>query len=162
MKRCLAIIAILAWPMLTASASPELAADWGRRAAGLYDVTVAMREGAPGRDSYREELARFSVASSRLAGWIDDESGPGDLACIFRGMAQEAETQLHALEAGDVAEALERLTLMFSDAEMVSAAAIRAMRRDHAPARDDAGSDAAAATCPSRPLGQSQYFTEQP
>lgn len=156
MKRFVAIMSFALAVSLQAAASPELAGEWGQKAARLHQQTVAMRAGAPAPDGFEDELARFSVTSARLASWIDSQEGPADLGCIFRGMAGEAEAQLVALESGGRAGALDRLIAMFSDAELVSAAAIRAVSRD-----DQTGADAPG-TCPAHPFRRDQYFTEQP
>lgn len=156
MKRLAIILLLSSVGALPAGASPELASAWGEKAAELYDQTISIRDGAPVSDRFTDELARFSVTASRLASWIDSENGPSDLGCIFRGMAGESETQLDALETGNRANALQRLTLMFSDAELVSAASIQAIRRD-AP---DAGKQSA--SCAARPLSHDQYFTDLP
>lgn len=158
MKRLAVVIAVLSYCAQSAAASPELAEAWGEKAAELYQTALALREGAEQTAGFEAEIARFSVTASRLAGWIDDENGPADLGCIFRGMAAEAESQLEALDAGKTEDALERLTPMFSDAELVSAAAIQAVGRDTV----DNGAEAGAGTCHARPMARRQYFTEQP
>ncbi len=156
MKRVVAIISLAFAVAMPASASPELASDWGKKAAELYDQTVAIREGERAPARYNDELARFSVTASRLARWIDAEGGPADLGCIFRGMADESEAQLGALESGRKDVAIDRLTLMFSDAELISAASIRAVTRNARGADDMTGS------CPARPMSRDQYFTDHP
>ncbi len=147
------VVILIAAP---AQASPQLAGQWGEKAAQLYAETVHLRSGEAATSRYEDEIARFSTTSARLAEWIDAENGPEDLGCIFRGMAQEAETQLLALESDQRGQALERLTVMFSDAEMVAAAAIAADRNPREASPSQAG------TCPARPLSRTQYLTEQP
>lgn len=158
MKRLAVIIALLSYCAQPAAASPELAEAWGEKAGELYQTALALRDGAGETAGFEAEIARFSVTASRLAGWIDHEGGPADLGCIFRGMAAEAESQLEALDAGKTAVALERLTLMFSDAELVSAAAIQAVSRE----TQHVGAGAGVETCRTRPMARRQYFTEQP
>lgn len=139
MKRFLACLCLLAAP-LTAEASTELARQWGMEAGRLSQETsnlitsVDLGEPAQISDAYALDVYRFGRTSADLARWIDRSNGPGDLGCIFRGMASESETQLIELESPPThlhqRESLRRLAVMFADAEMI---AIAAQRR--APAR---------------------------
>ncbi len=131
MKRLIAAIAVLATP-LTAAATPELAHEWGNKAASLHAQTtnlitaIDMGEQPDFALSYLLEIERFSVTASRLGQWIDTSNGASDLGCIFRGMAAEGEVQLNTLDgahASDTArDALRRLAAMFADAEMIALA----------------------------------------
>lgn len=130
MKRLIACLVLCALPF-TASASPELARDWGTRASTLYQETVSMLNSdsdlSDVPDSYETEIGRFALTAGRLGSWIDGSGGPSDLGCIFRGMAAEGENQLAALEAAETPQgreqSLKRLATMFSDAEAIGAAA---------------------------------------
>ena len=81
---------------------------------------------------YETDIARFATTASRLGTWIDGNKGPSDLGCIFRGMAQEGEVQIDALDHADTLAdrraSLVRLATMFADAETVSLAAIASAR----------------------------------
>ena len=130
MKRLIASLILSALPF-SASASPDLARDWGMRASTLYQETVGLLESdgdlSDVPESYQTEIARFALTAGRLGSWIDGSGGPSDLGCIFRGMAQEGETQLSALENAETPgareQSLKRLATMFSDAESIGAAA---------------------------------------
>lgn len=134
MKRFLTCLALLAAPIV-ASATPEMAKQWGAEAADLRERTADLISeidigGTPAIDDiYELDVYRFGRSSAGLAIWIDNSDGPKDLACIFRGMAAESEAQLLSLE--DMSdklqsrEALRRLSTMFADAEMISSAAQR-------------------------------------
>lgn len=127
MKRLIASFVLVALPF-SAAASPELARDWGTKASTLYEDTVELLESDDSiPDSYETEIGRFALTAGRLGSWIDGSGGPSDLGCIFRGMAEEGETQLLALESADTPDAREdsltRLATMFSDAEAIAAAA---------------------------------------
>lgn len=142
MKRLVACIAVCAVPF-SASASPQLASDWGTRASELYQETITLLERNEAGElsaipqQYETGVERFSVMAGRLGSWIDGNDGPSDLGCIFRGMAEEGEVQLMALDAADDMDAehdsLKRLATMFSDAESIAAAA------SHAGTTDDSG-----------------------
>ena len=151
MKRLLVTLVAIALPF-TASASPELASHWGMKASDLHEMTTGLIGAidTSGKvnisHEYEIEIERFAMTASDLALWIDGHNGPSDLGCIFRGMAQEGELQLGALDgAGSPSEArqsLVRLATMFSDAEIIAIAAMHAS--DHSlPA-----TGTAEATCP--------------
>ena len=134
MKRFLACLCLIAAP-LSAEASTELARQWGIEAGRLSLETselissVEMGESAEISDTYALDVYRFGRTSADLARWIDHSNGPGDLGCIFRGMASESETQLIELESpatnGNQRESLRRLAEMFADAEVIAIAAQR-------------------------------------
>ncbi|MCA8902617.1 MAG: hypothetical protein KDA53_15360 [Hyphomonas sp.] len=157
LKRLLAPLALAALA-LPASASPELAELWGVKAAGLYSDTVVLLDeartgAAPAlEDGYIIDLERFAVTATRLGSWNDQVSGAKDLGCIFRGMAEEAEIQLGALEGArsvrDRESALRRLVTLFDDAQDISAAAAWAAR--HGGQLPNAN-DGAPAACPANP-----------
>ncbi len=139
MKRLVLAIAAAALPFC-ASASPELAGDWGVKASGLYQDTVSLiadvetsGETAIPRD-YEVAIERFAMTASNLGHWVDGDGGPSDLGCIFRGMAEEGEVQLMALYEADspreTRSSLIRLAAMFSDAEIIAAAAMHASDHD--------------------------------
>ena len=134
MKRFLACLCLIALP-LSAEASTELARQWGVEAMRLSAetsnliATVDMGESAEISDTFALDVYRFGRTSADLARWIDHSNGPGDLGCIFRGMAAESETQLIELESpatgSDQRESLRRLAEMFADAEIIAIAAQR-------------------------------------
>ncbi|MEM9572676.1 MAG: hypothetical protein AAF996_14510 [Pseudomonadota bacterium] len=134
MKRFLACLCLFAAP-ITAEASTELARQWGIEAGRLSLETselissVDMGESTEVSDTYALDVYRFGRTSADLARWIDHSNGPGDLGCIFRGMAAESETQLIELESpaanSDQRESLRRLAEMFADAEVIAIAAQR-------------------------------------
>ncbi len=137
MKRILLCLCAFILP-LSAAASPELAEEWGVKAGALYSQSVELME-ILSRDGdislksqYITDLERFALTASKLGSWNDARTGARDLGCIFRGMAEEAELQLDALEnptsdAGQAA-ALRRLITMFDDAQTIAAAAAAAAR----------------------------------
>ena len=141
-----------------AHSDADLARDWSAAAGQLYGETVQLLDGDTIPDHYESDVARFSLSATRLARWVETEGGPHDLACIFRGMADEAELQLNALE-GDTRPhaALMRLAVMFHDAEGIALAAISATERD---AQTVSASDAS--SCAANPGAVRQYLTEQP
>ncbi|MCR9269195.1 MAG: hypothetical protein NXH72_04315 [Hyphomonadaceae bacterium] len=134
MKRLLACLFIAAAP-LSAHASSDLARQWGHEASRLSVETTSfiyaldMGETAEISDSFALDVYRFGRTSADLAKWIDAANGPNDLGCIFRGMANESEDQLIALDSKHDAlqrrESLRRLAAMFADAEMIAIAAQR-------------------------------------
>lgn len=139
-------------------ASPALAEDWGVEAAALYDATLqAVEDGVTER--YMVRVARFGQTAARLADWVDTGGGSAEFVCIFRGFAEEADVQITVLDAGgtDKRHAMRRLIAMFSDAEIVAAAAVHAMDRG-----PDADPDTRPAVCPASPAITRQYLTEQP
>lgn len=142
--------------VLPASADADLAEAWGARAAELHADTLALRSSGTMPADYVVALSRFAVTAGRLGHWME-QAGEGDLGCIFRGMAEEAEIQLYAMEQpSERAQAVERLTVLFDDAQFMSAAAASAARRaGTAPA-------ASAPTCEADVSAARQYLTEQP
>lgn len=147
MKRILAALAALALPF-SASASPELASDWGIKASDLREETAGLIKSldtggkADIPSAFEIEIERFAYAATRLGHWIDGNDGPSDLGCIFRGMAEEGVVQLDALSDAGTARAkrdsLVRLAAMFSDAEVIAVAAAQSAGRG-TPAITDAG-----------------------
>ena len=138
MKRILLAIAAAALPF-SASASPELAGNWGMKAGDLREQTASLIEtlDASGKaditPAFETEIERFAYAATQLGRWIDGNDGPSDLGCIFRGMAEEGVVQLDALEEAETARetrnSLLRLAVMFSDAEVIAAAATQSALR---------------------------------
>lgn len=151
MKRLLIAAAIAFAPI--ASASPELAEQFGVKAGGLYQVTVSyanqLRTGGDAElsDAYAEELAVFAGTALKLGSWSDAHAGASDFGCIFRGMAEEADVQLTELEeatsTAQKSAALSRLIAMFDDAQSIAAAAAHAARRS---GQEKGGNDIAAAS----------------
>lgn len=151
MKRIFAALILVLLP-LNAAASPELATEWGNKAADLHTETSALIQLIDRGEThnlnpdYLFEIERFSMTAARLGGWIDQTGKAPDLGCIFRGMASEGELQLTALDAGasqdQTRAALGRLVSMFSDAEMIAVASAR--RTYLSPAR----SSSQPASCP--------------
>lgn len=72
------------------------------------------------------DLQRLGLAASRLSLEIDQRGGPTGLRCIFRGMAEETDTQLKvasaALTGTTQAAALSRLSHMLKDAVEIASA----------------------------------------
>lgn len=151
MKRLITAACLAALPF-TASASPELAADWGIKAGDLRDETasyIAVLDRTGTIDiphDFEIEIERFAMAAGRLGSWIDGNDGPSDLGCIFRGMAEEGEVQLDALSEAETPrarhESLVRLATMFSDAEIIAVAAT------HASGHQTPAVETRAASCP--------------
>ena len=121
-----------------AHASPETAEHWGAQAQKLYKATAQLLSDLnTGRtdgleEDYLDGLADFSVTAGRLAVWVDTSGGAKDFGCIYRGMAEEAELQLDALEtASDKTEAhtaLTRIATMLDDAQSIAVASAHAAR----------------------------------
>ncbi|MEZ5998596.1 MAG: hypothetical protein R3B98_07880 [Hyphomonas sp.] len=158
LKRLFAPVLLAALAALPAAASPELAEIWGAKAAALYSETTDLLDTArtgerPALDDgYLIDLERFAMTATRLGSWNDEVSGAKDLGCIFRGMAEEAEVQLNALEGAGSATAseaaLKRLVTLFDDAQEISVAAAWAAR--HGGALPNAN-DGVPAACPANP-----------
>ena len=137
MKRLIIAAAFAFAPL--ANASPELAEQFGVKAGGLYQETVAfanqLRSGgdADVSEAYAEDLAVFAGTALKLGSWSDAQAGASDFGCIFRGMAEEADVQLSELEeatsTAQKSAALSRLIAMFDDAQSIAAAAAHAARR---------------------------------
>lgn len=140
MKRLICACAVLAFPLL-AHASPELATEWGSEASDLHAETTVMLTVIDIGDrpdlklDYLIKVQRFTSTARKLGKWIDTSKGARDLGCIFRGMAEEGELQLAALDTTpdtpSTRAALARLATMFSDAEVI---AIASSHRTKAPA----------------------------
>lgn len=149
----------------TAHATPETAEDWGARASALYgETTSLLTDVKTGQNTqlsadYTDALANFSIIAGRLAIWVDETGGARDFGCIYRGMAEEAEIQLDALEtakSNETAEAaLTRIATMLDDAQSIAVASAHAARN---------GNTNAAPTghCPASAISLDQYLTEQP
>lgn len=157
MKRLLTVLALIGFAN-GASASPDLARDWGLAASDLYVDTVHALEGGELPATYEDGLIRFSVTAARLSNWIEKTGGPSDLGCIFRGMSEEAETQLFGI-ASDTTKgaALRRLATLFFDAEKMALAAIQASATHDIHPRPQAP-----ISCIGNPQSMAQYLTEQP
>lgn len=163
MKRLLVTLSLVIAPL--AHASPELAEQFGVKAGGLYQETVAfadqMRMGgnADLSEAYVEELAIFAGTALKLGSWSDAHAGASDFGCIFRGMAEEADVQLTELEeatsTSQKSAALSRLIAMFDDAQSIAAAAAHAARR----AETEKGGNriAAAPSCAANPADLQVY-----
>ena len=97
---------------------------------GFQAITSGKADITP---AFETEIERFAYAATQLGRWIDGNDGPSDLGCIFRGMAEEGVLQLDALEeagnARDTRDSLLRLAVMFSDAEVIAAAATQSALR---------------------------------
>lgn len=159
MKRFFILVALPAlFSLSPAAASPDLARSWSQHAGVLYGETVNLLETDEVPADYQREVARFSVGAARLAKWVDAEGGPADFACIFRGMAEEADVQLRALKGKTRPDApLMRLAVLFHDAEGLALAALSATERG-----ETAPSPAGTASCSADPRAVRQYLTEQP
>ncbi|MCI4645746.1 MAG: hypothetical protein MRY64_13280 [Hyphomonadaceae bacterium] len=140
-----------------ALADEILAREWGAEAGHLYEETAEVLNGAALPARYEDELVRFAVTADRLGNWIDATDRPHDLGCIFRGMADEAEVQLHMLHLpGARQRALRRLATLFHDAESLALAAAYSDGQSHIASEDEP------ASCPVNPEAVHQYLTEQP
>lgn len=142
LKRISSNLVVLALSTLAltsaAQASPETAEDWGAQASALYGTTAnllqSLNTNQPSdlEETYIDDLARFSVIAGRLAVWVDTSGGAKDFGCIYRGMAEEAELQLDALEAADTTAeaktALTRIATMLDDAQSIAVASAHAAR----------------------------------
>lgn len=121
-----------------AQASPETAEDWGIKASALYRATADLLSAVKDNrkidlpSDYTADLARFSVIAGRLAVWVDTSGGAKDFGCIYRGMAEEAEVQLDALEMAvtqaQATAALTRLASLLDDAQSIAVATVHAAR----------------------------------
>lgn len=49
-------------------------------------------------DPFLADMEAFAVAAIRLSRTIDETDGPADLGCIFRGMSEDAEARLAAID----------------------------------------------------------------
>ncbi len=146
---CMIMLTSLQTPL---HASPDLARLWGQSAETLYQHTMDLHEGLDRgqpvavSDRYGLDLFRFGRTAALLAQWIDTTHGPADLGCIFRGMSEDATAQLSVLETapspGAQRAALDRLTTLFADAQMIAQAA---QKRAPAPSISAAPQTA---TCP--------------
>ena len=157
MKRLIIVATLVFAPM--ANASPELAEQFGVKAGGLYQETVAFANRLHGggeaqlSEAYAEELAIFAGTALKLGSWSDAQAGASDFGCIFRGMAEEADVQLSELEEATTtaqkSAALSRLIAMFDDAQAIAVAAAHAARRFET----EKGGNyiAAAPSCPANP-----------
>ncbi|MEO9969925.1 MAG: hypothetical protein ABJG15_08885 [Hyphomonadaceae bacterium] len=129
---------ILACGIPTASASPETAENWGVQASNIYQTTTDMLDSLNDRSftgipaDFEDQMSRFASTASHLAVWTDDTQSAPDLGCIYRGMAEEAELQLIALEdansASGVRAALKRIATMTDDAQSIAIASAHAGR----------------------------------
>lgn len=148
----------------SANASPEAAEDWGTQASALYRTTATLLEAVSGGQEtelsgeYTRDLARFSATAGRLAIWVDTSGGAKDFGCIYRGMAEEAELQLYALEEAServaAKSALTRIATMLDDAQSIAVASAHAAR--------NGTSAAPSGHCPASELKLDQYLTLQP
>ena len=121
-----------------ALASPEAAEEWGSQASALYNTTTELLGSLEAKTSeeneaeYLDGLAEFSVIAGRLAVWVDSSGGAKDFGCIYRGMAEEAELQLNALETAtsqaDAKAALTRIATMLDDAQIIAVASAHSAR----------------------------------
>ena len=93
----------------------------------------------------------FTRAAVQLSRSIDAAGGPGDLACIFRGMSTDAGARVEALmnakTRAEQARVYLEMAALFEDAEQI--------------AGDPQAGVAAPPSCPAEP-DQPAYFTEQP
>ena len=134
----LSLAAIALSSAAPAFASPETAEDWGAQASALYKTTADLLSTSQANISkdaeaeYIDGLANFSVVAGRLAVWVDTSGGAKDFGCIYRGMAEEAELQIEALETAETqAEAktaLTRIATMLDDAQIIAVASAHAAR----------------------------------
>lgn len=150
---------------LSAYASPETAEDWGLKASTLYAQTTELianlNKNHPTEleATYTGGLAQFSVIAGRLAAWIDTSGGAADFGCIYRGMAEEAELQLEALQVAstksDAKTALTRIATLLDDAQSIAIASAYAARNGNVSATQKNH-------CPASAASLDQYLTEHP
>ncbi|MEL6955361.1 MAG: hypothetical protein AAFO88_01840 [Pseudomonadota bacterium] len=154
MKSVLAALALaLAGPL--AHADQDLAREWSRTAAQLSGEVQEALSGEPLGAQIEDELAKFSVTAARLA----HQSEAEDLACIFRGMAEDTEVQLDRLSQSDERlSALRRLATLLHDAEAIGLAASLKLPNNQT---GTSGARVAPA-CSADAHGTVQYLTEQP
>lgn len=137
----IAVLLIISGACATpAQASPETAEDWGAKASALYRTTAELLsaintdQSSDFERAYLDELAQFSVIAGRLAVWVDTSGGAKDFGCIYRGMAEEAELQLEALETAntqaDARTALTRIATLLDDAQSIAVASAHAARSE--------------------------------
>ncbi len=129
---------VLGLATATASASPETAENWGVQASKIYDDAASMITGIDQNSfhglapDFEDRLIRFASTASYLGGWTDETQNAPDLGCIFRGMAEESELQLIALEnaqsAKEMKAALGRIATMADDAQSIAVASAHAGR----------------------------------
>lgn len=122
----------------TAAASPETAEHWGTQASDIYQDVSQMLRGVDDRvyvgipSEFEAKIVRFASTASHLAVWTDETQASPDLGCIYRGMAEEAEVQLIALEDAQSAKsyqaALKRIAAMADDAQSIAVASAHAGR----------------------------------
>ena len=119
-------------------AAPQDARDWAALAEDLFLETETEKaeaetryDAAPLSPALRVGLQRFGVMSSHLSRDMASYGGATDLACIFRGMAEETDLQLKTLANAETSaarsDALTRLSFMLDDAIHVGEAAARMM-----------------------------------
>ena len=139
LKRIALFISIVALSSTgMASASPETAENWGVQASTLYETTTELlgtletNTSTATETQYLDGLANFSVIAGRLAVWVDTSGGAKDFGCIYRGMAEEAELQIGALETAttktEAKMALTRIATMLDDAQSIAVASAHAAR----------------------------------
>lgn len=129
---------VLGLTAATASASPETAENWGIQASEIYDEASSMITGVDQQSfhglapDFEDRLIRFASTASYLGAWTDETQDAPDLGCIFRGMAEESELQLIALEQAqsvqEMKAALRRIATMADDAQSIAVASAHAGR----------------------------------
>lgn len=164
MLKRLVTIVVTAFALIgIAHATPATAENWGTQASALYAETVDLLENIKAgnqtnlEESYVAGLTKFSIVAGRLAVWVDETGGAKDFGCIYRGMAQEAELQLYALEdarTDDTASAaLARIAAMLDDAQSIAVASAHAARTG--------SSDASPTHCPASAIALDQYIEQE-
>ncbi|MDZ4761891.1 MAG: hypothetical protein SGJ21_12550 [Alphaproteobacteria bacterium] len=133
MKRMIAaVVCLLLTP--SAAAGPGKQAETLQDEAGRLIGEVAQAQKlasarpalapAPLGASLVVDLQRFGLLASRLSLDIDASGGPADLRCIFRGMAEETDSQLKSIRSAKTgavqAAALARLAHMLEDAAEIA------------------------------------------
>ncbi len=132
LKPLLACAAIAVLP-LGGHASTDLARQWGAEASRLSaetsELILAIDRGETSgvSDTYAVDVYRFGRTSADLATWTANINGSHQLDCVLRGIASESEDQLAALETRpglqDQRDSLQRLAIIFSNAERVAVVA---------------------------------------
>ncbi len=137
LKHTLCAVMVTAYAA-SASASPETAEQWGLEAREIYAQTAEMIRALENRTfdglsvEFEDQLIRFASTAAHLGGWTDETQIAPDLGCIYRGMAEEVELQLDAIEAAkstaQMKVALTRLAAMADDAQSIAIASAHAGR----------------------------------
>ena len=134
LKRLFAALVLFAAP-LAAHASPQLALEWGDKAAELHADTVdyiaAIDAGYEPVISaaYISELERFAVTAQRLSTWLAASENGIELACLMADIAEESANEIIVLlstrDTRTQSDALHHLADILQQADYVARASVR-------------------------------------